>query len=152
MNEMINLCHCLLLRFMNKYLKPVTAGGTVRRKAVTVAMATSLGLHLVMQLLPEVTMLGFSIVPSRYTWCSNMALYTAVSTCKPQVNVHELQYTCRLQSIHRHCGCHPGTGPNLFCDKLRAFQVMVSIWHDFRLNNWYNTMLEHKWEKAISLR
>lgn len=53
---------------------PVTAGGTVRRKAVRVAMATSSGLYLMEQLCPAVTMLGLRRVPSRYTWWSDMAL------------------------------------------------------------------------------
>lgn len=44
---------------------PVTAGGTVRRKAVMLAMATSSGLYLVGQLCPPVTMLGLRSVPSR---------------------------------------------------------------------------------------
>lgn len=60
----------------------MTAGGTVRRKAVTVAIATSSGLYLVEQLCPAVTMLGLRRVPSRYTWWSDMALYTAARTCK----------------------------------------------------------------------
>lgn len=46
-------------------LVPGTAGGTVRRRAVTVAMAISSGLYLVGQECPGVTMLGFSRVPSR---------------------------------------------------------------------------------------
>lgn len=59
---------------------PVTAGGTVRRRAVTVAMAISSLLYLVVQECPAVTMLGFSKVPSRYTWWSDRALYTAANT------------------------------------------------------------------------
>ena len=46
----------------------------MRRRAVTVAMATSSGLYLVEQACPGVTMLGLSRVPSRYTWWSDMAL------------------------------------------------------------------------------
>jgi len=46
---------------------PGTAAGTVRLRAVTVAMATSSALYLVGQLCPGVTMLGLSSVPSRYT-------------------------------------------------------------------------------------
>lgn len=53
---------------------PLTAGGTVRRKAVTVAIATSSGLYLMEQLCPAVTMLGLRRVPSRYTWWSDIAL------------------------------------------------------------------------------
>lgn len=63
----------------------MTARGTVRRKAVTVAMATSSGLYLVGQLCPAVTMLGLRSVPSRYTWWSDMALYTAARTCNTQI-------------------------------------------------------------------
>lgn len=44
---------------------PVTAGGTVRRRAVTVAMAISSLENLVGQECPAVTMLGLSSVPSR---------------------------------------------------------------------------------------
>lgn len=44
---------------------PVTAGGTVRRRAVTVAMAISALEYLVGQECPAVTMLGLSSVPSR---------------------------------------------------------------------------------------
>lgn len=46
---------------------PGTAGGTVRRMAVRVAIATSSRLYLVGQLCPAVTMLGLRRVPSRYT-------------------------------------------------------------------------------------
>lgn len=53
----------------------------MRRRAVRVAIATSSGLYLVEQLCPGVTMLGLSRVPSRYTWWSDMALYTAARTC-----------------------------------------------------------------------
>lgn len=66
---------------------PGTAGGTVRRKAVTVAMATSSGLYLMGQLCPAVTMLGLRSVPSRYTWWSDMALYTAARTWNPHTAV-----------------------------------------------------------------
>ena len=44
---------------------PGTAGGTVRRRAVTVAMAISWELYFWGQECPAVTMLGFSRVPSR---------------------------------------------------------------------------------------
>jgi len=64
---------------------PVTAGGTVRRKVVTVAIATSSGLYLVRQLCPAVTMLGLRRVPSRYTWWSDMALYTALRICNTHI-------------------------------------------------------------------
>lgn len=53
---------------------PGTAGGTVRRRAVTVAMAISWLLYLWEQECPAVTMLGLSRVPSRYTWWSDRAL------------------------------------------------------------------------------
>lgn len=49
------------------YCAPVTAAGTVRRKAVTVAKATCCGVARVLQLCPGVTMFGFSKVPSKYT-------------------------------------------------------------------------------------
>lgn len=58
----------------------MTAGGTVRRRAVTVAMAISALLYLLLQECPAVTMLGFNKVPSRYTWWSDRALYTAANT------------------------------------------------------------------------
>lgn len=66
----------------------MTAGGTVRRRAVTVAMAISSLLYLVGQECPAVTMLGFSRVPSRYTWWSDRALYTAARTWRPERHVH----------------------------------------------------------------
>lgn len=44
---------------------PGTAAGTVRRRVVTVAMATSWGVYFLGQECPAVTMLGFSSVPSR---------------------------------------------------------------------------------------
>lgn len=59
---------------------PVTAGGTVRRRAVTVAIAISSAVTLLGQAWPGVTILGFSRVPSRYTWWSDRALYTAAKT------------------------------------------------------------------------
>ena len=52
----------------------------MRRRAVTVAMAISSLLYLLGQECPGVTMLGFSRVPSRYTWWSDRALYTAART------------------------------------------------------------------------
>lgn len=58
------------LRERNRFgsrVVPGTAGGTVRRRAVTVAMAISSGLYLMGQAWPGVTMLGLSRVPSRYT-------------------------------------------------------------------------------------
>lgn len=64
----------------NAHVSPGTAGGTVRRRAVTVAMATSWGVYLWEQEWPAVTMLGFRRVPSRYTWWSDRALYTAAKT------------------------------------------------------------------------
>lgn len=77
-------CHHLCIFRVKQALgSPGTAGGTVRRKAVTVAIATSSGLYLVGQLCPGVTMLGLSSVPSKYTWWSDMALYTAARTWKP---------------------------------------------------------------------
>lgn len=51
-----SLCMCVL---------PGTAGGTVRRRAVTVAMAISWLLYLCEQECPAVTMLGLRRVPSR---------------------------------------------------------------------------------------
>lgn len=71
----------LLCFFINHTIHlPATAGGTVRRMAVTVAIATSSGLYLVGQLCPAVTMFGLRRVPSKYTWWSDMALYTAART------------------------------------------------------------------------
>lgn len=52
----------------------------MRLRAVTVAMATSSGVYFLVQECPAVTMLGFSRVPSRYTWWSDRALYTAART------------------------------------------------------------------------
>lgn len=52
----------------------------MRRRAVTVAMAISSLVYLVGQECPAVTMLGFSSVPSRYTWWSDRDLYTAART------------------------------------------------------------------------
>ncbi len=46
-------------------VSPGTAGGTVRRRAVTVAMAISCALNFFRQECPAVTMLGLSSVPSR---------------------------------------------------------------------------------------
>lgn len=66
--------------YIHRSILPGTAGGTVRRRAVTVAMAISSLLYLVGQECPAVTMLGFSSVPSRYTWWSDRALYTAART------------------------------------------------------------------------
>jgi len=59
---------------------PGTAAGTVRLRAVTVAMATSRGVYFLVQECPAVTMFGLSRVPSRYTWWSERALYTAART------------------------------------------------------------------------
>lgn len=59
---------------------PGTAAGTVRLRAVTVAMATSWGVYFLVQECPAVTMFGLSRVPSRYTWWSERALYTAART------------------------------------------------------------------------
>ena len=50
---------------MREWASPVTAGGTVRRSAVTVAMAISSLENFWVQAWPGVTMLGFSNVPSR---------------------------------------------------------------------------------------
>lgn len=44
---------------------PGTAAGTVRWRAVTVAIATCSGVYFLVQACPAVTMLGFSKVPSR---------------------------------------------------------------------------------------
>lgn len=59
----------------------------MRRRAVTVAMAISSLLYLVGQECPAVTMLGFSSVPSRYTWWSDRALYTAARTWQQERDV-----------------------------------------------------------------
>lgn len=50
---------------MRVWGSPGTAGGTVRRRAVTVAMAISSLENFWVQAWPGVTMLGFSKVPSR---------------------------------------------------------------------------------------
>lgn len=70
------ICNMLqsLQSVLTMMLLPGTAGGTVRRKAVRVAIATSSGLYLMLQLCPGVTMFGLSNVPSKYTRCSDMAL------------------------------------------------------------------------------
>ena len=47
------------------WCSPGTDAGTVRLKAVTVAMATSWGVNFLGQECPGVTMLGFNSVPSR---------------------------------------------------------------------------------------
>lgn len=62
------------------WYSPGTEAGTVRLRAITVAMATCWGVYFVGQECPAVTMLGFSRVPSRYTWWSDKALYTAART------------------------------------------------------------------------
>ena len=59
---------------------PGMAGGTVLERAVTVAFPTSAGVALTPEDWPGVTMLGLRRVPSRYTWWSLRALYTAAST------------------------------------------------------------------------
>lgn len=63
----LKLCKCV---HVNKSIlcassSPGTAGGTVRRRAVTVAMAISWLLYLCELECPGVTMLGLSRVPSR---------------------------------------------------------------------------------------
>lgn len=50
---------------VNESTSPGTAGGTVRRRAVTVAIAISWLLYLWEQECPAVTILGLSSVPSR---------------------------------------------------------------------------------------
>ena len=59
---------------------PATAAGTVLFRAVTVAAAISWGVYLVVQDWPAVTIFGFNSVPSRNTWWSFRALYTAART------------------------------------------------------------------------
>lgn len=129
---------------------PVTAGGTVRRKAVTVAMATSSGLYLVGQLCPAVTMLGLRSVPSRYTWWSDMALYTAARTCNTQIvspkrlhflSVSLLTLVVTMSLTHAHA-------THLLSDVLGAFQVMVSIRQNLWLYDGHDAMLAEK-EKII---
>lgn len=85
MNQFILLVLHLLRKLALKenlalWYSPGTAAGTVRLRAVTVAMATCWGVYFVGQECPAVTMLGFSRVPSRYTWWSDKALYTAART------------------------------------------------------------------------
>lgn len=63
-----------------KFYEPGTAGGTVLCRAVTVALAISSGVALTGHDWPGVTMFGFNNVPSRYTWWSLSALYTAANT------------------------------------------------------------------------
>lgn len=52
-------------QYISVCTSPGTDGGTVRRRAVTVAMAISWGLYFLGQECPAVTMLGLSRVPSR---------------------------------------------------------------------------------------
>lgn len=52
-------------RLRRKKALPGTAAGTVRWRAVTVAMATCSGVYFLVQACPAVTMFGFSRVPSR---------------------------------------------------------------------------------------
>lgn len=59
---------------LRKANSPGTAAGTVRLRAVTVAMATSCGVYFLVQECPGVTMLGLRRLPSRYTWWSDRAL------------------------------------------------------------------------------
>ena len=123
---------------------PVTAGGTVRRRAVMVAIATSSGLYLVEQLCPPVTMLGLRRVPSRYTWWSDMALYTAVRTCKDSL-VHLGGYSSLpllftvIAISHTHA--HANRKTRLLSDVLAAFQVMISIRQNLRLYDGHDAML-----------
>lgn len=58
----------------DKKVTPGTAGGTVRLRAVTVALAICSGAALVLQDCPGVTMLGFNRVPSKKTLWSARAL------------------------------------------------------------------------------
>lgn len=51
----------------DKNVIPGTAAGTVRCRAVTVAMAISAGLFFTVADCPEVTIFGLRRVPSRYT-------------------------------------------------------------------------------------
>lgn len=64
----------------DKKVTPGTAGGTVRLKAVTVALATSAGENLTECCIPPVTMLGLRRVPSKKTLWSFRALYTKDNT------------------------------------------------------------------------
>lgn len=79
---------------------PGTEAGTVRLRAVTVAMPTSWGVYFLVQECPAVTMLGFSRVPSRYTWWSDRALYTAARTYRRMgrfITTHALKYDLKGQ-------------------------------------------------------
>lgn len=59
------LCVCFFFTIGTNQQSPGTAAGTVRRRVVTVATATSWGVYFLGQECPAVTMLGFSSVPSR---------------------------------------------------------------------------------------
>lgn len=123
----------------------------MRHKAVMVAIATSSGLYLVGQLCPAVTMLGLRIVPSRYTWWSDMALYTAARTYKeslvPLVFSSSfppcVTFFSSIIRLHSHEVCKKKE-IHLLSYVLAAFQVMVSIRQNLRLYDGHNAMLAKK--------
>lgn len=122
----------------------MTAGGTVRRMAVRLAMATSSGLYLVEQLCPGVTMLGLRRVPSRYTWWSDMALYTAARTCARD----RQQYSVCI-SLTQPCTCSTcgNRETNLLSDVLGAFQVVISVRQNLRLYDGHDAVLARNWNQ-----
>ena len=78
---MMKMSKILLKNYLQQYILPGTAAGTVRRKAVTVAQAICSAVGRVpLYCIPAVHMFGFNNVPSKKTWWSLKALYTAAKT------------------------------------------------------------------------
>ena len=101
---------------------PGMAGGTVLDNAVTVALPTSAGEALTAADWPGVTMLGLSREPSRYTWWSLRALYTAART----VSV-TFWHRSRLWSpSHNTSGSTIGTIPAAW--HVAAYLIHYTVW------------------------
>lgn len=118
---------------------PGTAAGTVRLRAVTVAMATSWGVYFLVQECPAVTMFGLSRVPSRYTWWSERALYTAARTLVGNFG----SYFWWIIWLCFNCfNCLFWEEAYLLSGILAPLQIMISVWEDLRLYNGYQAILK----------
>lgn len=87
---------------------------------------------------PAVTMFGLSRVPSRYTWWSERALYTAARTLVAisweLFSMDNFALLCFNRLFWKDAYLLSGV--------LAPLQVMISVWEDLRLYNGNQTILK----------
>ena len=101
---------------------PGTAAGTVRLKAVTVALAICSGVACSEHSFPGVTMFGFNNVP-KY---------------QMKLLIEERNFTFKIDMVVGKGLVY--SGQNFFGDHLADFKSMISIDQDFWFDNWNKTV------------